>query len=154
VALEPRNGSTSATKRSIWVIFRYHGKQHTLHLGSVPKTEAPAKSAQVDNLLMRLKQGLIEVSAGTDIVDFVEHDGKTPLTPALTLAPRFSRWPNSATATSQPMPLRMKTTRSEPQRFTSATFSRPSVRSFPYPISSRPTCSGTSTAVARRSSRP
>jgi integrase len=70
------------------VIFRYHGKQHTLNLGRVSETEAAAKSAQVDYLLMRLKQGLIEVPAGIDIVDFVEHDGKMPLTPAPGPAPQ------------------------------------------------------------------
>src|SRR5690348_7546938 len=60
------------------VIFRYHGKQHTLHLGEVSKKEAEAKSAQVDYLLLRLKQRLIEVPAGIGIVDFVQYDGKPP----------------------------------------------------------------------------
>ena len=62
------------------VIFRYHGKQHTLNLGKVSEDEAEAKSAQVNYLLMRLKQGLSELPPGTDIVKFVKHDGKVPPT--------------------------------------------------------------------------
>ncbi len=60
------------------IIFRFHGKQHTLNLGKVSKTEASNKSEQVDYLLMRLKQGLKNLPPGVDIVDFVEHDGEMP----------------------------------------------------------------------------
>jgi integrase len=59
--------------------FRYHGKQYAFTLGNVGETEARAKSAQVDYLLLRLKQRLIELPPGVDIVDFIEHDGKPPL---------------------------------------------------------------------------
>ena len=62
------------------VIFRYHGKQRTLNLGKVSEEEAETKSAQVDYLLMRLKQRLIELPPGTDIVKFIEYDGKVPTT--------------------------------------------------------------------------
>lgn len=60
------------------VIFRYHGKQYFVTLGKVSADEAAAKAAQVDYLLMRLKQGLIEIPAGSDIVEFIERDGKPP----------------------------------------------------------------------------
>jgi hypothetical protein len=58
--------------------FRYHGKQHTLTLGKVSEEEARTKSAQVDYLLMRLKQRLIELPPGVDIVEFIRFDGKPP----------------------------------------------------------------------------
>ncbi len=60
------------------VIFRFHGKQHFVMIGKVSADEAEAKAAQVDYLLMRLKQGLIALPAGVDIVDFVRHDGSPP----------------------------------------------------------------------------
>ncbi len=66
------------------VIFRFHGKQHFVMIGKVSPQEAEAKAAQVDYLLMRLKQGLIELPPGVDIAEFVQHDGKppAPATPA------------------------------------------------------------------------
>ncbi len=68
------------------VIFRFHGKQHFVMIGKVSLQEAEAKSAQVEYLLMRLKQGLIELPPGIDIVEFVQHDGKPPA-PATPSAP-------------------------------------------------------------------
>jgi integrase len=62
------------------VLFRYHGKQHSFPLGAVSEIEAQAKAAQVDYLLLRLKQRLIELPAGVSIVDFVRYDGKPPAT--------------------------------------------------------------------------
>src|SRR5207253_2906926 len=47
-------------------------------LGKVSAVEAQAKSAQVDYLLLRLKQRLIELPPGIGIVEFVQHDGKPP----------------------------------------------------------------------------
>ena len=38
---------------------RYHGKRQTFTVGPVPADEALAKSVQVDDLLMQLKQWLI-----------------------------------------------------------------------------------------------
>ncbi len=66
------------------VIFRFHGKQHFVMIGKVSSEEAEAKAAQVEYLLMRLKQGLIELPPGIDIAEFVQHDGKppAPATPA------------------------------------------------------------------------
>lgn len=60
------------------VIFRFHGKQHFVMIGKVSPDEAEAKAAQVDYLLMRLKQGLIELPPGVEIAEFVQHDGKPP----------------------------------------------------------------------------
>src|SRR4029077_11309633 len=53
------------------------------------KDEAENKARQVDYVLMRLKQRLIVLPEGTDIVTFVEHDGKPPdLGPTRVDAPR------------------------------------------------------------------
>jgi hypothetical protein len=60
------------------VFFRFRGKQQTFPLGKVSRQEAEAKSAQVDYLLLRLKQRLIELPPGVDITDFLQHDGKPP----------------------------------------------------------------------------
>jgi hypothetical protein len=60
------------------VLFRYQGKYHTFPLGKVAECEARAKSDQVDYLLLRLKQKLLEVPAGVDIADFVRFDGRPP----------------------------------------------------------------------------
>jgi integrase len=70
-SLQERNGSYR-------VQFCYHGKLHGFTLGKVDREEAENKSSQVDYLLMRLKQGLILLPEGTDIVTFVEHDGNPP----------------------------------------------------------------------------
>src|SRR5947209_10560610 len=58
--------------------FLHHGKRHTFAVGSVSTEEAKAKAAQVDYLLLRLKQRLIELPPGVGIVDFVQYDGKPP----------------------------------------------------------------------------
>lgn len=60
------------------VIFRFRGKQHFVTIGKVAREEATAKAAQIDYLLMRIKQGFIEFPAGGDIGEFVLHDGKPP----------------------------------------------------------------------------
>jgi hypothetical protein len=76
-SLQERNGSYR-------VLFCYHGKLHTFTIGQVEN-----KARQVDYLLMRLKQRLIVLPEGTDIVTFVEHDGKPPnIGPTLADAPR------------------------------------------------------------------
>ena len=76
--LQQRNGSYR-------ILFRYQGKQHTLTLGAVSEEEAETKSAQVDYLLMRLKQKLAALPPGVDIVDFVQMDGRVlpPATPEI-----------------------------------------------------------------------
>ncbi len=67
--LQHRNGSYR-------ILFRYQGKQHTLTLGAVTEDEAQTKAAQVDYLLMRLKQKLAVLPPGIDIVEFVQMDGR------------------------------------------------------------------------------
>ena len=65
--------------RSYAYVFCWHGQRKWFTIGKVSETEARAKSSQVDYLLMRLKQRLIELPPGADIVEFVRHDGKPPL---------------------------------------------------------------------------
>jgi hypothetical protein len=70
-------------------MFSHHGKLHTFTIGKVKRNEAENKARQVDYLLMRLKQRLIVMPDGTDIVTFIEHDGKPPaIGPTLADAPR------------------------------------------------------------------
>jgi integrase len=69
--LQQRNGSYR-------VLFLHFGKRHTFTLGKVSEKEAQAKSAQVDYILLRLKQKLIELPPGVDIVTFMELDGRPP----------------------------------------------------------------------------
>ena len=58
--------------------FIYRGKRRTFAVGKVTKAEAEAKAAQVDYLLMRLEQRLIELPPGYDVVSFLKHDGTPP----------------------------------------------------------------------------
>ena len=67
--LQHRNGNFR-------ILFRYQGKQHSLNLGAVSQEEADSKAAQVDYLLMRLKQKLAVLPPGIDIVSFVQTDGR------------------------------------------------------------------------------
>jgi hypothetical protein len=60
------------------VFFRFRGKRQAFALGKVSKQEADAKAAQVDYLLLRLRQRLIELPHGVNIADFLQHDGKPP----------------------------------------------------------------------------
>ena len=64
--------------RSYACIFCWHGRRKWFTIGKVSESEARAKAAQVEYLLMRLEQRLIELPAGFDIVEFVRHDGKPP----------------------------------------------------------------------------
>jgi integrase len=81
-SLQERNGSYR-------VQFLYHGKLHSFTLGKVESGEAETKARQIEYLLMRLKQRLIVLPEGTDIVTFVEYDGNPPNGgPTLPDAPR------------------------------------------------------------------
>lgn len=62
------------------VLFNYHGKQHAFTIGAVEEAEAHTKAAQVDYLLMRLRQGLIHLPPGLDVVEFLRFDGNPPET--------------------------------------------------------------------------
>jgi hypothetical protein len=67
--------------------FLRHGKRHTFAVGAVGEDEARAKGAQVDYLLLRLEQRLIELPAGVGIVEFIRLDGK-PTTSAMAIPER------------------------------------------------------------------
>jgi hypothetical protein len=69
--LQQRNGSYR-------ILFRYQGKQQAFTLGEVGPDEAETKAAQVDYLLMRLKQRLVALPAGMSIIDYLQFDGKLP----------------------------------------------------------------------------
>jgi hypothetical protein len=70
-ALQQRNSSYC-------VQFNFRGKQRGFTLGRISEAEARVKAAQIDYLLMRLKQGLIDIPTATDIVEFFQHDGRLP----------------------------------------------------------------------------
>jgi integrase len=81
-SLQERNGSYR-------VLFCYRSKLHSFTIGKVAKDEAENKARQADYLLMRLKQRLLVLPEGTDIVTFIQHDGKPPdAGPTLPDAPR------------------------------------------------------------------
>ena len=58
--------------------FMYERQRHTITVGKVEEAEAKAIAARIDYILMRIKQRLLDVPAGMDIVTFIEHDGKPP----------------------------------------------------------------------------
>ena len=58
------------------VIFRYHGLQHFITIGKVDETEAQGVNARYEYLLRLLKQRLLTLPSGMDIVTFLRHDGK------------------------------------------------------------------------------
>ncbi|WP_020469591.1 tyrosine-type recombinase/integrase [Zavarzinella formosa] len=72
-SLQERNGSYR-------VQFFHHGKLQGFTIGKVSQEEANAKMAQVEYLLLRLKQKLVAIPDGVDIATFLEHDGKPPST--------------------------------------------------------------------------
>src|SRR5947209_6716998 len=95
-AIQGRNGSFR-------VLFRYQGKQHAFTLGKGTRAEADAAAANIDYVLMHVRQRLLAVPPGVDIVTFVRHDGDPPRhrIMSLTLA-RQRPWACSAIATSPP----------------------------------------------------
>ena len=56
--------------------FMYQGKRHCFPLGQI--AESDNKVNQADYLLMRLRQGLLKLPPGMDIVTFLQFDGKPP----------------------------------------------------------------------------
>jgi hypothetical protein len=90
-ALQTRNGVHR-------LLFQYNGKQHTYTVGEVPDDEALRWKSRTEQLLMRIKQGMLEVPRGVNISDFILHDGKPPGTrprnsasAIATFTPRCSR---------------------------------------------------------------
>jgi hypothetical protein len=79
-SLQLRNGS--------WrVIFRYRGLQHFVTISEVDEAEAQGVKARYQYLLRLLKQRLLTLPAGMDIVTFLGHDGKPPATKSETHQP-------------------------------------------------------------------
>jgi hypothetical protein len=62
--------------------FLYHGRRHTFSLGKVSRDEAVTKANQIDYFLVRLRQNLLQLPLGMDIVTFVQFDGNPPQDPA------------------------------------------------------------------------
>lgn len=58
--------------------FKYQQQRHTLTLGKVDESEAKATAARIDYILMRIRQRLLAVPTGMNIITFIEHDGKPP----------------------------------------------------------------------------
>jgi integrase len=58
--------------------FLYKGERRTWGLGSVDSLDARAIQAKAELLLARIKQHLLDVPAGCDIVDFLRFDGRPP----------------------------------------------------------------------------
>lgn len=58
--------------------FVHSKKRHTFAVGRVTRAEADRVADRVGYLLMRLKQGLLEVPLGVDVADFVRFDGRPP----------------------------------------------------------------------------
>jgi integrase len=60
------------------VIFRYRGSQHFVTVGEVDQTEAQGVKSRYEYLLRLLKQRVLTVPSGMDIVSFLRNDGKPP----------------------------------------------------------------------------
>lgn len=66
-------------KNQSWhVQFTYKRSRRTWVLGEVDEMEATTTKAKVEYLLMRVKQGLMHVPSGMDIVEWLKYDGKPP----------------------------------------------------------------------------
>lgn len=68
------------------LLFQYNGKQHTYTVGDVPVAEARHWKARTEQLLMRVKQGVLDVPRGVSIADFIRYDGKPPVDAAVAAA--------------------------------------------------------------------
>ena len=104
LSLGTPHGLDPAEGRNWYFQFGYHGSWHTFTIGKVTEEEARATSAQVDSPLMRLRQQLVELPSGVDIIAFIQET-------AGRWTPRSGRWtrllgrpapsPGRATATSR-----------------------------------------------------
>lgn len=75
-ALQFRSGSYR-------LLFQYLGKQYSCTLGDIAEAEAFQWKARSEQLLMRIKQGLLTVPRGVSITDFILFDGKPSVDPAI-----------------------------------------------------------------------
>ncbi len=58
--------------------FMFRRQRHNFSIGKVTEVEAGKVVAKVDYLLMRIRQNLITVPAGMDIISFIQNDGNSP----------------------------------------------------------------------------
>jgi integrase len=88
VALPGGNPVASIQRKgdSWYCQFLYRRERYTFTIGRVKEIEAHQWKAKVEFLLMRLKQHLLDLPPGCDIVTFVQYDGKPP--GVLPLAPK------------------------------------------------------------------
>lgn len=63
--------------------FTYLGRRHTFTVGKVAEREARRWKANAENLLLLVRHGRLEVPRGIAITDFILHDGKPPVDPAI-----------------------------------------------------------------------
>lgn len=56
--------------------FRYQNQRYNFTIGEVPEEIAEATGKKVDLILYRLKQRLVEIPAGTSVIDFIQFEGK------------------------------------------------------------------------------
>jgi integrase len=80
VALPGGNPVASIQKKgdSWYCQFLYRRVRYTFTIGKVEDIEARSVKGKVEYLLMRLKQHLLDLPPGCDIVTFVQWDGKPP----------------------------------------------------------------------------
>jgi integrase len=78
-------------RRNSWrIIFRFRGSQHFVTVGEVDETEAQGVKARYEYLLRLLKQRLLSLPAGMDIVTFLQLDGKPADTAAASRSPEVT----------------------------------------------------------------
>lgn len=65
--------------------FIHDRKRHTVTVGEVSQTEAYQWKTRTEQLLLRLRQNLLEVPPGVSVADFILFDGKPPVDPALSV---------------------------------------------------------------------
>jgi integrase len=77
-SLQERNGAFR-------IQFFQDGKLRSFSLGKVRQSEATHRKARTEELLSLLKRNLLQVPPGVSLADFLAHDGKPPVDPALSI---------------------------------------------------------------------
>jgi integrase len=72
------------------VILRHRGSQHFVTVGEVDQVEAQSVKSRYEYLLRLLKQRVLTLPVGMDIVTFLRHDGKPPDTTTESGAPELT----------------------------------------------------------------
>jgi hypothetical protein len=70
---------------SYYCKFVYFGTRRTFTIGKVPEQEAWQWCSRTNQLLMRMKQGLLNLPDGVDVAEFLRLDGKVPVDPAVAI---------------------------------------------------------------------